>query len=73
MQIACEVSVAGGLGPYTWSLGNSLLPLGLQLTSRPRIRHQASVEIVGIPTASGVYPFSLTATDATGNDATRSL
>ncbi len=69
-QIPCEVSVTGGLGPYTWSLGNSSLPLGLQLA--PGV-DQFSTEIIGTPTAMGVYPFSLTATDATGNTAAVSL
>jgi len=71
IQIPCEVTVAGGLGPYAWSLGNSFLPLGLQLSPDPV--HQASIEIVGIPTASGVYPLTLTATDATGNTVPFSL
>jgi len=65
LQITCEVSVAGGLGPYTWSLGNTILPLGLQTSPDPV--HQASIEIFGIPSVSGVYPLNLTATDATGN------
>jgi large repetitive protein len=69
-QIPCEVSVAGGLGPFTWSLGNSSLPLGLQLAPGA---DQFSTEIIGTPTITGVYPFSLTATDATGNTATFSL
>src|SRR5216684_3133799 len=70
IQIPCEVSVAGGLGPYTWSLGNTPLPFGLQLGPGA---DQFSTEIIGTPTATGVYPFSLTATDATGNTAPVSL
>jgi Putative Ig domain len=69
-QIPCEVSVTGGLGPYTWSLGNSSLPFGLQLAPGA---DQFSTEIIGTPTATGVSPFSLTATDATGNTTTMSL
>src|SRR5882762_9334485 len=69
-QIPCEVSVTGGLAPYTWSLGNSLLPFGLQLAPGA---DQFSTEIIGAPTETGIYPFSLTATDATGNTATASL
>jgi len=56
--------------PYTWSLGNSSLPLGLQLAPGA---DQFSTEIIGTPTATGIYPFSLTATDATGNMASVSL
>src|SRR5271154_445435 len=62
-QVTCLVSVTGGLGPYTWSLGNTLLPPGLQLTPDPT--DQTSIEVIGIPFATGVYPFTLTATDAT--------
>jgi hypothetical protein len=69
-QIPCAVRVTGGLGPYTWSLGNSSLPFGLQLAPGA---DQFSTEIIGTPTATGVSPFSLTATDATGNTATMSL
>jgi hypothetical protein len=69
-QIPCAVTVSGGLGPYTWSLGNTTLPLGLQLAPGA---DQFSTEIIGTPTATGIYPFSLTVTDATGNTATVSL
>ena len=67
IQIPCTVAVRGGLGPYTWSLGNSALPLGLQLAPGA---DQFSTEIIGTPTMSGINPFSLTATDATGNTTT---
>src|ERR1700686_3417149 len=30
-QIPCLMSVVAGVGPYTWSLGNSSLPIGLDL------------------------------------------
>ncbi|MBZ5664356.1 MAG: putative Ig domain-containing protein [Acidobacteriia bacterium] len=69
VQIPCSVAVTGGLAPYTWSLGNTFLPIGLQLA--PGI--STTTEIVGTPTATGVYPFSLTATDATGNATTVAL
>ncbi len=74
-QITCLASVAGGVGPYTWSLGSSVLPPGLQLAPAPTPAPgtTSSTEIIGIPTASGIYPFSLTATDATGNATTASF
>lgn len=74
-QITCLASVAGGVGPYTWSLGNSSLPLGLQLApaTTPPTGASASTEIIGIPTVTGIYPFTLIATDATANTATISL
>ena len=74
-QVTCLASVAGGVGPYTWSLGASSLPLGLDLapTTTPPTGATSSTEIIGIPTLAGIYPFTLTATDATGNSATLSL
>jgi hypothetical protein len=69
VQIPCSVAVTGGLAPYTWSLGNTFLPAGLQLAPGT----SASTEIVGTPTVTGVYPFTLTATDATGNTTTSAL
>jgi len=69
-QIPCAVSVTGGLGPFTWSLGNSLLPVGLELAPGA---DQFSTEIIGTPTISGINQFSLTATDATGSTAAFSL
>ncbi len=74
-QVTCLVSVAGGVGPYTWSLGASSLPLGLELApaTTPATGATSSTEIIGIPTLAGIYPFTLTATDGTGNSATFSL
>ena len=74
-QITCLASVAGGVGPYTWSLGNSSLPLGLQLApaTTPPTGASSSTEIIGIPTVTGIYPCTLIATDATANTATISL
>lgn len=74
-QVTCLASVAGGVGPYTWSLGASSLPLGLELApaTLPPSGATSSTEIIGIPTLSGIYPFTLTVTDATGNSATLSL
>lgn len=62
-QSPCYVSVQGGLAPYTWSLGNTVLPNGLQLAPGP---DQFSTEIIGVPVATGIYPFTLTATDSNG-------
>lgn len=70
IQIPCQVSVAGGLAPYTWSLGTSLLPDGLVLA--PGLTANAT-KIVGQPTTSAIYPFSLTVTDSVGGTATVSL
>jgi hypothetical protein len=69
-QIPCEVNVSGGLAPFSWSLGNTFLPAGLQLSpgSQPNTER-----IVGQPTTSGVYLFSLTATDSLGGSSTAQL
>ncbi len=74
-EIPCAVNMAGGVGPYTWSLGNSALPQGLQLGLTGNISgtDQYYVQIIGAPTATGIYPFTLTATDATGNAIMQSL
>jgi len=61
-QIPCQVTVAGGLGPYTWTLdGGTALPDGLFLG---RGLTANDVAIVGKPTLSGIYPFTLRVTDA---------
>jgi hypothetical protein len=90
VQTACEVGVLGGpidpgTGkslPVTWSLGNTLLPLGLELAPAqtilnapppPAPQNSSAIAIIGTPIMSGIFPFSLTATDATGNSITQSL
>jgi hypothetical protein len=70
-QRPCSISVAGGLGPYTWALdGNTLLPDGLFLG---RGLTASDTSIVGKPTLSGVYPFTLRVTDSLGGTNTLSL
>jgi hypothetical protein len=90
VQTACEVGVLGGpvdpgTGkslPVTWSLGNTLLPLGLELAPAqtilnapppPAPQNSSAIAIIGTPIMSGIFPFSLTATDATGNSITQSF
>ena len=51
------LSASGGTAPYTFALASGTLPPGLSLTT-------AGV-ISGAPSAVGVYPFTVTATDAT--------
>ncbi len=69
-QIPCELVVNGGLPPFSWSLGNTLLPPGLQLVPGS----ESNIEgIVGQPTTTGVYLFSLTATDSLGGTTTAQL
>jgi hypothetical protein len=49
------LAASGGDGTYVWSLSTGALPPGLAM---------ADGAITGTPTASGVYPFTITVTDA---------
>ena len=90
VQSGCEVGVLGGPVdpssgkslPVTWSLGDTLLPPGLELApaqtvlpapAPPAPQNSSAIAIIGTPMMSGIFPFSLTATDATGNTITQSL
>src|SRR4029077_11443235 len=90
VQSGCEVGVLGGPVdpssgkslPVTWSLGETLLPPGLELApaqtvlpapAPPAPQNSSAIAIIGTPMMSGIFPFSLTATDATGNTITQSL
>jgi hypothetical protein len=90
VQTDCEVGVLGGpvdpgTGkslPVTWTLGNTLLPPGLELAPAqtilpappaPAPQNSSAIAIIGTPILSGIFPFSLTATDATGNSITQSF
>ena len=60
------LSATGGLTPYTWGLaGGSALPPGLSLSS-------AGV-VSGTPLAAGTFAVTLTATDARGRSASKTL
>jgi hypothetical protein len=58
-----NLSVSGGLAPYTWSISGA--PSWLTLSS--------SGVLSGKPTASGAYTFTVKVTDSLGNSATRIL
>jgi hypothetical protein len=55
---------AVGLAPFTWSVWNGSLPPGLSISGSA---------IVGTPTASGFYSFTIRALDAVGQAAYRNL
>ena len=80
-QVPCQIVALGGLGPYTWSLGNTLLPTGLQLApgntgAQPCAQFVGPngtpncEEIVGQPITTGIYQVSITGTDSLGVSAT---
>ncbi len=60
------IALAGGTGPYTWSITSGSLPAGLNLNT-------SSGVISGIPTAAGTYTFTVRAVDSAGAKATASL
>ena len=70
VQIPCQVSVQGGLAPYTWSVDLSLLPQGLMLSPGLTVN---DTKIVGKPALSGIYPFSITVKDSLGGTSATSL
>ncbi|WP_285727269.1 beta strand repeat-containing protein [Psychromicrobium xiongbiense] len=58
-QLGQEFSVTGGAGPYTLSVSSGTLPPGLSM--------DPSGQISGTPTAAGVFPIIVRATDAFGS------
>jgi large repetitive protein len=61
---------SGGAAPYSWSLVSGQFPPGLSLTtfSDPR---DANDELVGTPTTTGTYNFTMRVTDYSGQQATQ--
>jgi hypothetical protein len=53
-----DINASGGHGPYTFAVTSGALPPGLHLDPDSHIR--------GIPTATGSYTFTITATDSNG-------
>ena len=70
IQIPCQISVGGGLAPYQWSVELSQLPPGLLLG--PGITAN-DTKVVGQPTASGIYPFTINVTDSLGGKTSAAL
>ena len=52
------ISASGGTGPYSYAVTSGVLPPGLSLS--------AGGVLSGTPSADGTYPFTVTATDASG-------
>jgi hypothetical protein len=59
-----SLSAAGGVPPYVWTVKTGSLPPGLAIDP-------ASNAIAGTPSAGGAFAFTLQATDASGQSATR--
>lgn len=55
-----NLSVSGGLAPYTWSISAGALPTGLSMNT-------STGDITGTPTVAGAYAFTIRATDANGS------
>jgi predicted RNA-binding protein with TRAM domain len=58
-------SISGTAGPYTWSVTNGPLPTGLTINA-------STGTVSGTPSASGIFSFTLVATDSLGGTATQS-
>jgi hypothetical protein len=58
------VTATGGTSPYTFAISAGSLPSGLVLNG-------ATGSITGIPTTTGTFDFSITATDVNGCEGTR--
>ncbi len=57
-----SATASGGTGPYTYAVTSGSLPGGLSLSADPT---QAGY-VSGTPTATGTFPFDITATDTAG-------
>jgi large repetitive protein len=62
---AAQVSVAGGLAPFTWVLASGALPPGIVLGTSTT----AYTTVSGTPTTAGTYNFALKATDTNKREA----
>lgn len=59
------LSASGGAAPYTWSLLNGALPIGITLSN--------AGELTGTPTNAGLFTFTAQVTDRANATATRSF
>lgn len=57
------LAATGGTAPYTWSVSSGNFPTGLTLVA-------GTGAITGIPTASGIFTFTVMVTDSAGTPAT---
>ncbi|MGB6844742.1 MAG: DUF3443 family protein [Candidatus Acidiferrales bacterium] len=66
---SANVTVSGGVAPFTWALGASSAPDGLALGSSTN----STDTIAGTPTAEGAATFVITVTDSKGLTATHTF
>ena len=64
-----QLSVSGGLAPFTWTVSAGALPPGIVLA----VSTINFTSVGGTPTAEGIYNFTVTATDSNGVPATVDL
>jgi hypothetical protein len=64
-----QVSVSGGLAPFTWSLSAGAPPPGVVLAASST----SFTTLGGTPTAEGIYSFTVAVTDANGASASIDL
>lgn len=72
LNVACTLpldSADGGGGPYTWGVVTGSLPPGLTLDGSTT----QSSAILGTPTATGNYSFTIRVQDAVGGEATKAF
>ncbi|MCS7026039.1 MAG: Ig domain-containing protein [Bryobacteraceae bacterium] len=59
------LTASGGIAPFSWTLLNGALPLGVTLTT--------GGEITGTPTSAGLFTFTVQVTDGTNTTASRTF
>ncbi len=64
-QFSHQFSATGGISPYTWSVAGGALPTGLNLN--------ATGQLVGTPTVTGTFNFTVRATDAQSRTAQKAI
>jgi hypothetical protein len=62
--VQSQLVATGGTGVYTWSLASGPLPPGLSVRAdkAPFFASDASAGVIGVATAPGTYPFTLSVT-----------
>ncbi|MGD0931868.1 MAG: Ig domain-containing protein [Candidatus Korobacteraceae bacterium] len=67
-----NLTVSGGVIPYTWSITSGTLPPGLAFQGNCVDTRQPNCTISGVPTMAGTYPFTVQVKDSENPPATAS-